>query len=54
MLQLNHKMIYEFCFISFIGLNGVIAFKNYEGHHRTGYEHAHPIDENQINVSRKL
>ena len=48
MLKINQKML---CFISFIGFNGVTAAKNYQAHHRSGYEHAHPVDETQVNVS---
>ena len=34
-----------------MGFNGVTGTKNYQGHHRSGYEHAHPVDESQVNVS---
>ena len=39
------------CFIGFLGFNGVTAVKDYQAHQRSGYEHAHPVDENQVNVS---
>ena len=48
MLQVNSKIL---CFISFVGLNGVYTAKNYQGHHQSGYEQVHPVDENQISVS---
>ena len=48
MFKVNQKML---CFIGFLGFNGVTAAKDYQAHHRSGYEHAHPVDESQVNVS---
>ena len=48
MFKVNQQML---CFIGFLGFNGVTAVKDYQAHHRSGYEHAHPVDENQVHVS---
>lgn len=42
------------CFISFIGFNGVTGKKDYQAHHRVGYERTDAMDELQINVSRLI